>query len=566
MGVLGWWILLLGFVQQTASTYDANNASCIQKRMCDDTNELYGERPGGVLDCVSGAVLLYSEFCVTSYNATNGSELLVGGMCPCVHLLRERTVLLDPYLNYAGITEQSCGVANRTGTLCGKCVEGFSVSITDPWSFRCVRSDQCESINCFLYALAEFGPPTVMFLFVYLLGINVAAPYTFGYVTFAQIIPFYTTNLLWPTIGIPALNAIVKVLLSMYSIWTLEIFTLFIPPLCCAKNISNMNVIALKYVGAVYPLFLVSGTYLLLKLQQWNIKPVVIMTWPVRSCLQLMRIETNPSSLLTTFCTFVSLAFVKISIVSLRLLSSQDLTLANGEVVGKVLLYDGSLEFWGPEHKSHGIVAILVLLFFFLLPCLTVTLYPICNIPRYLSGRGSVTRYVQYMTAFMEVFYGHFKDGTGGSRDFRFLGGMQFIFKFILFLAILVGPTKINEDPNTTVLVIGTMVWGAIIFLLQPYKNNNHTKFEAGMMLYISLTITLGIYTNTAVTNTISQLIFFVLLFLPSQAVIVVSCAIVFVPKLRRCYRSCLPIKIFAPPEITQNVTTTDLDIEFRRE
>ena len=40
-------------------------------------------------------------------------------------------------------------------------------------------------------------------------------------------------------------------------------------------------------------------------------------------------------------------------------------------------------------------------------------------------------RHVQYISALMKAFYGHFKDGTGGSRDYRFLAGMHFL-KFIL--------------------------------------------------------------------------------------------------------------------------------------
>ena len=527
------------------STAQGNN--CVYT----DETYLFGESLGWLLNCVNGSVKLYSKFCVTSYNTSTTHEILVGGICPFM-LLQRRNVIINPKMDYADITAQSCGLANRTGTLCGRCDDGFSVAITDPWSFRCISNDECKPINCFLYLLAELGPLTVMFVFVYMFGINVAAPYTFGYVTFAQIVPLYTLNILQGAIDTPPVYNLVKFLLSLYSMWSLDVFSLFIPPLCCMRNVSNMTVIALKYIGAVYPLFLVLGSYLILKLHRWNVKPIVLMTWPIR--------EVSSTSLLTTFCTFVSLAFVKMSIVSLQLLSYEDIRTESGEFVENVLLYDGTMSTWGPEHLPHAVVAIFILVVFLFIPCLVLILYPLCNIQRYLSGRVCSARYVQYFSAFMEVFYGHFKDGTGGSRDYRFFGGMQFIFKFLLFFSILFGPTKINEQSNYFVVQIGTILWALFIIVLQPYKNENHAKFQAALLLYLSMAISVGIYTFISI-NRAAQLIFFLLWFSPPLAVIVISGLVILVPKLQRrsfCRRRT-PRKASVPMEIIANNCSYEL-------
>ena len=502
---------------------------------------------------------MYSKFCVTSYNTSTAQKTLVGGMCPFI-LLQRGSIIINPNMDYAGINAESCGLANRTGTLCGRCVNGFSVAITDPWSFRCISNDECKPINCFLYLLAELGPLTVMFVFVYMFGINVAAPYTFGYVTIAQIVPLYTLNVLKGVIDRPPVYNLVKFLLSLYSMWSLDVFSLFIPPLCCVTNTSNMTVIALKYIGAVYPLFLVLGSYLILKLHRWNVKPIVLMTWPIRVCLQFMRIEASSTSLLTTFCTFVSLAFVKMSIVSLQLLSNEDIHTESGEFVDNVLLYDGSISTWGPEHLPHAVVAIFFLVVFLFLPCLVLILYPLCNIQRHLSGRVCPARYVQYLSAFMEVFYGHFKDGTGGSRDYRFFGGMQFIFKFLLLFCILFGQTKINEQSNLFLVQIGKILWALLIIVLQPYKNENHAKFQAAILLYLSMAMSVGIYTFIS-ANRAAQLIFFLLWFSPPLAIIVISGLVILVPKLQRrsfCRRRT-PRKASVPMEIITNNCSYEL-------
>ena len=158
-------VILIGFILSASAGYDGRgNSSCFLNYdsstslgvdcQCDDGKDVFGERPGWLLDCINGIVELYSKYCVTTYNTTT-QEILVGGMCPFILLQREENVMINPNLDYAGITAESCGLANRTGTLCGKCVDGFSVAITDPWSFRCIDNDDCKPVNCFLYLHAR---------------------------------------------------------------------------------------------------------------------------------------------------------------------------------------------------------------------------------------------------------------------------------------------------------------------------------------------------------------------------------------------------------------------------
>ena len=212
---------------------------------------------------------------------------------------------------------------------------------------------------------------------------------------------------------------------------------------------------------------------------------------------------------------------------------------------------------WGPEHLPHTVVAIFFLVVFLFLPCLVLILYPLCNIRRHLSGRICSARYVQYFSACMEVFYGYFKDGTGGTRDYRFFGGMQFIFKFLLFFCVLFGPTKINEQPNYFLFQIGAMLWALLIIVVQPYKNENHAKFQAAVLLYLSMAISVGIYTFISV-NRAAQLIFFLLWFSPPLAAIVISGLVLLIPKLQQC-SFCAPRKASVPMEIITNDCSYEL-------
>ena len=109
--------------------HKGNNCVCN-----DSTVDIFGESLGWLLNCINGSVVLNSRFCVTSCNSSTTNEALVGGMCPFIQLQR-RDVIINPNMDYADITAESCGPANRTGTLCGRCDDGFSVAITDPYMF-----------------------------------------------------------------------------------------------------------------------------------------------------------------------------------------------------------------------------------------------------------------------------------------------------------------------------------------------------------------------------------------------------------------------------------------------
>ena len=103
----------------------------------------------------------------------------------------------------------------------------------------------------------------------------------------------------------------------------------------------------------------------------------------------------------------------------------------------------------------------------------SVILYPLCNIQRHLSGWICSARYVQYFSACMEVFYGHFKDGTGGTRDYRFFWWHAVYFQiFVVLLCSLWS----NQNQRRAQLFcspeseIGAMLYSYGLCLLLSYS------------------------------------------------------------------------------------------------
>ena len=65
------------------------------------------------------------------------------------------------------------------------------------------------------------------------------------------------------------------VLLVLCGIWSLDLFRFVIPPFCVSSSIKNVHGLALKYLVAFYPIFLIFLNYVFIQLHYNNFKPVV---------------------------------------------------------------------------------------------------------------------------------------------------------------------------------------------------------------------------------------------------------------------------------------------------
>ena len=73
--------------------------------------------------------------------------------------------------------------------------------------------------------------------------------------------------------GLPYLA--LKVVLVLCGVWSLDFFRSVIPPFCVSSNIKTVHALALEYVVAFYPIFLILITYVCIKLHNSNFKLVV---------------------------------------------------------------------------------------------------------------------------------------------------------------------------------------------------------------------------------------------------------------------------------------------------
>ena len=133
--------------------------------------------------------------------------------------------------------------------------------------------------------------------------------------------------------------------------------------------------------------------------------------------------------MIQTFATFMVLSYVKILNVSFSLLIPVHLKDVNGEVINETYLKsDAELVYFGREHLPYGILAIVMLSVFNILPTLLLLLYPCGCFQKCLTccGIRSIT-----LHTFMDALQGCYRYQP---RDCRYFAGIYLCVR-ILFLA-----------------------------------------------------------------------------------------------------------------------------------
>ena len=152
------------------------------------------------------------------------------------------------------------------------------------------------------------------------------------------------------------------------------------------------------------------------------------------------------------------------------------------------LYYDASYKYFGPDHLPYGILALLSLTIFNLLPFLLLLIYPMKGFQRFLNyfKLSNIA-----LHTFVDSFSGCYKDGTEpGTRDCRYFAAL------FLFLRILI---YIIYQATLTAYCYG---WCGLIFtgftilliVAQPYKSmynkyNTVTTVMFAVMTMISIAL-----------------------------------------------------------------------------
>ena len=474
----------------------------------------------------------HSGSIVTCYN-----DILVLGFGPYLRKgsTNDSYILPQQGSDLCNLTQSVCKKLDRRGTVCGKCKRDYTVSV-NTYDLKCVPDKEC---NWFLTLLAVFGPLTIFYLIVFLFRINAAAPYISLVILLAQILSTRLVANVFLSQYLTTSNIANKILISLYSVWNLDVLQVYMPPMCLGKHFGNLEVLAFQYLIALYPLILVLVTYTLAELHARQWWCVYWLLWPIVKLFKVLHISIDPMrSIMNTFATFVLLSVIKFTIVSVNLLAYVNLIDINGTVVARVPLYEGDTQYFGPKHLPYAVLAIVVLLFCNVLPLLLLFLSPMRSFQRCLRSCCCSFKCVHFVNTFLEVFQGHFKDRFSHHRDYRFVAGLQFLLRLIVLVDF-----SIILQPELVCLIAAIifLVWAIVVLMFRPYKRELHNILEAMLSAFYVIASLIILYINVLVLESPVQ-------HLSASIIVLVTPGILFgvhvlVQALMRC--SCLT-KVFS--------------------
>ena len=394
----------------------------------------FGSTLGGIVGNIQNTpVVTLSYFkCMTTADRNGSKRDLVGRCLLQTPFKAEHTAYRLP-TNVSKLNTFMCKSFNRIGQLCGKCKEGFTLPVYS-YSLKCIKCTEYK-FNWIKYLAVAFGPVTIFSILVCLLHITPTSSYLHGFIIFSHVMsspPLLRgiSNFIKANKKQDQSVILYKIYFSLLGIWNMDFFRLVYEPFCIHPKLTVLQTLALDYITAVYPLFLVILIYLLVKLHTYDCRLIVWIWKPLKYSLRIFMQGLNiRTSLIDSFATLFLLSTVKLQSITLDLLLPTTVSYIDGTQGSKMYLYTaGDVEYFGSEHMPYGILAITFFVITILCPTCLMFIYPCRCFQQCLN---TFHCNLVSLRVFMDVFQGAYKNGTDTSKDFRYFSGCFFLFRMV---------------------------------------------------------------------------------------------------------------------------------------
>ena len=384
--------------------------------------------------------------------------------------------------NISDLNKYMCNRFNRDGVLCGECTKGLNPFVLS-YDLSCINCPNSH-LNWLKFIAIGFIPLTIFYFIMVFFNISVTSSHMHGYVLFSQAVstPAFVRVLFLTIEGLPFVSNVIKSLEPFFSSWNLDFFRSTVPNICL--DIDTLQAFALDYCVAVYPLLLITVSYLLIELYDHNVWLIVYIWRPFHFFFKLFRRNWDVrTSVIDSFATFFVLSYVKVLSVSIDLLVYAPVIELPSRNVQYRLYYSSNVIIFHRYHVPYAVLAISFIIFFILIPTLILVLYPFRFFQKCLS-------YYQirwhFLRAFVDSFQGYYKDGTEPMTwDFRCFSPYGLILRIcfgILFVLTL----------SSMFFIYAVIVLVSVIILLlnfNPYKEafKHFTRIDAFFMIFLSI-------------------------------------------------------------------------------
>ena len=380
--------------------------------------------------------------CLTLYNSSTEAVI---GFCP--YFPNEISWLDTSFSTYYSLpsnrtltehTNLTCGPYNREGLLCSKCKPGYGPAVYS-FSLMCAECSDNGAKGWALYLFVVLFPITVFYIIVIIFNIRATAPPFTAFVLMSQV---YCTI---EQIHVPlrmrlermrSLSVMVQIVQVLSGIWNLDFFRYLVPPFCVSGHLSNIQALSLEYVHVMYPFLLILFTSTCIELHARNFKPIILLWKPFHRVITRFRRSWDPrASIVNAFSTFLLLTISKCIIITNNSLASTYLIIVKPMLIpiryNSFLFTNPTICEYSKQHLPYFLSSALLQIMFFAVPTLLLCLYP-TKIFRKLLSHCLSLRWHQAVSAFIDTFQGHYKDGTNGTRDYRAVSSVHLFIIFVI--------------------------------------------------------------------------------------------------------------------------------------
>lgn len=386
----------------------------------------------------------------------------------------------------SNISSAMCDPLHRQGRVCGQCKPGYGGGVFSA-DINCYR---CSGLyhGWLLYFTLELIPVTLLFLFIMIFQCRGTAASQNGHLFLSHMI--VSMYQYYPPIGSypfgKTSHVLITIFLTFYGFFNLDYFRRLVPPFCISEQIDGLAMISLFYIAVVYLLLLNLITYFLIEMHANNCRCLVWLWRPLHKYYVKVYRNVNPrNSLVEAFATSLILSYSRSMLISFNLLHPTPLYTPTGRASKPAVYFDGTLDYFGAKHMPFVILSLAVIFIFNILPIVFLCVYPTKAFQKLLS-RPRVTKRAQVVHSFADAFQGCYKNGTSGTRDYRYFAGLYLLLRLLLFTGhIIGGPLLQWLVPGAFLLIM------ALLFAhLRPYREDIFNTIDS---LWLTMASVFGI-------------------------------------------------------------------------
>ena len=480
---------------QLSSTITANFSKCTpgyifddQRQQCDCIHAKLSGNPV-ILKCDTSHLQAYVNPAFWVGFKTSNTTVLTASPCPFGYCygsgLFRNGIPLTQEANKTILDQQACGAVYRTGRLCGKCIENYSVAMNSP-EFLC-KNCKHHPFGVLFFILSYIIPVTVLFYLIMTYNIRVTSGLFGAFMFIAQILGSeinFTFNY--------RINAAThgelefsKILFSLYSIFNLELFRHDTFSYCLFENVGTVDILAFTLFASLYPLGLI---------MVYSLVRTYCSSHCLHQCLRHCRIANRAvTSGLSAFLVF---CFAKINVLAFAILKQVNVAYIDSDDrwknYMKVVYLQGNLEYFGSTHMMYTIGALTILIAIIAFPTVLLLFHPLILSLLGNLGLGESRLMkcidcclrINKLRPLLDSFQGNYKNSM------KFFAALHFfLYRTLVLCAIIATPTS-SIGTVQLILIALFLIILIIHIVTSPFKNK--VDNIAHSVVYILIIVKLG--------------------------------------------------------------------------